>query len=226
MNELSVFADESGNFDFNKHHSRYYIVSLVFHDQSIDITKNIRVLNDKTKHLGQSDSCFHAGPLIRREDEYQYMSVEDRVRIFNAFYNFTRTVDVKYHAIVVDKNVYKNKTTLILQILKRLSQFLDAHIEMFDKYDRVIVYYDNGQREIKEMLATAFDKALNNAEFRNVTPNDYKLFQTADMICTLELLSTKAEHNKKFSNSEIKFFISPKKFDKDYYRAIKRKMIQ
>lgn len=54
---------------------------------------------------------------------------------------------------------------------------------------------------------------------RKVRPVDYKLFQVADLICTLEMLSDKAEHNG-FSKSENDFFGSIGKFRKDYYKKI------
>ncbi len=34
MSELSVFIDESGDFGPYEHHAPYYIITLVFHDQS------------------------------------------------------------------------------------------------------------------------------------------------------------------------------------------------
>jgi len=41
MKELSVFVDESGDFGPSEYHSPYYIVTLVFHDQSADIGKTL-----------------------------------------------------------------------------------------------------------------------------------------------------------------------------------------
>lgn len=38
---LSVFIDESGDFGFIKGASKYYLITLVFHNQSIDINPNI-----------------------------------------------------------------------------------------------------------------------------------------------------------------------------------------
>lgn len=37
MKELSIFVDESGHFDMTSKTSPYYLVSFVFHDQSLDI---------------------------------------------------------------------------------------------------------------------------------------------------------------------------------------------
>lgn len=39
MKELSIFCDESGDFGEYSHLSPYYIISMVIHDQSADITK-------------------------------------------------------------------------------------------------------------------------------------------------------------------------------------------
>ena len=39
MKELSIFVDESGDFGNYAEHSSYYIVSLVMHDQTVDISK-------------------------------------------------------------------------------------------------------------------------------------------------------------------------------------------
>lgn len=75
---LSVFIDESWDFGFIKDASKYYLTTLVFHDQSIDISSNIEKINDKP--------VFHAGPIIRREYTFQNESIEDKKNISNSFY--------------------------------------------------------------------------------------------------------------------------------------------
>ena len=47
MKELSVFVDESGDFGGYEIHSPYYIVTMVFHDQDIDITEKINASTSK-----------------------------------------------------------------------------------------------------------------------------------------------------------------------------------
>lgn len=44
MKELSIFVDESGDFGEYKQHAPYYIITMVFHDQSNDISSNITML--------------------------------------------------------------------------------------------------------------------------------------------------------------------------------------
>ena len=41
MREISVFVDEAGDFGEYEKHSPYYIVTMVFHDQSKDIRQDI-----------------------------------------------------------------------------------------------------------------------------------------------------------------------------------------
>ena len=59
-------------------------------------------------------------------------------------------------------------------------------------------------------------------EFRKVKPVDYKLFQAADLICTVELLAEKADAGK-FSASELEFFDNIRDFKKNYLKHIRKK---
>lgn len=58
-----------------------------------------------------------------------------------------------------------------------------------------------------------------HVQFRKVKPVDYKLFQVADLICTMELLAEKAESNS-FSRSEQEFFCSVRDFKKNYLNLL------
>ena len=57
MKELSIFVDESGDFGEYERHAPYYIVTMVFHDQAIDISNNINILNNSLKN----SFVFHKG---------------------------------------------------------------------------------------------------------------------------------------------------------------------
>jgi len=222
VKELSCFIDESGDFGPYKHYSPYYIVTLVFHDQSVDIAKNIDHLNDKFRLSGLPENPVHAGPLIRREYEYEHLSLLERKRIFNSLYNFTRTTDISYKSLVVEKKRLVEDIDLPLQLTKQFSSFLKENMEWFIQYDRIVVYYDYGQRELTHIIVTLFSALLNNVQFKKVAPEQYKLFQAADMLCTLELLSIKMER-KMLSKSEHAFFTSSKQLYKSYLRAIQKK---
>lgn len=63
-----------------------------------------------------------------------------------------------------------------------------------------------------------------NVEFRKVKPVDYKLFQIADLICTMELLAEKADTHS-FTRSELEFFDNIRDFKKNYLKHIKKKTL-
>jgi len=219
---LSVFIDESGDFGEYEPHSPYYIVTLIFHDQSIDINENINHLNQRMCNSGLPEYTIHTGPLIRRENEYFNLPMIERKRIFNILYNFLRTIDVSYKSIVVDKKELARDLDLVVRISKNLSRFLNDNLETFIKYDRIIIYYDEGQRELRNIIVSIFNSILNNLEYKKPDPAYYKLCQAADMLCTLELLDEKVK-NKSLTKSELAFFSSAKALNKSYLKAIHKK---
>ena len=85
MSELSIFIDESGDFGPYDHRSPYYIIAMVFHDQSIDISSPIEKLCRDLSDKGlKPDHCIHTGPIIRRENEYSTFSIDERRKILNS----------------------------------------------------------------------------------------------------------------------------------------------
>lgn len=72
------------------------------------------------------------------------------------------------------------------------------------------------------LLIQLTNAIYSNVEFRKVQPIDYKLFQVADLLCTMELLSLKAEA---FSKSERDFFHSVREFKKNYLKPLLRKKL-
>ena len=94
----------------------------------------------------------------------------------------------------------------------------------FENFNKIIVYYDNGQQELSKIITSVFSILFRKVEFRKVHPSDYKLFQVADLICTWELLALKADVSG-FTESEKAFFDSPSKFFKNRYKLIVRKKL-
>ncbi|MCR5653496.1 MAG: hypothetical protein K6F88_06815, partial [Ruminococcus sp.] len=108
------------------------------------------------------------------------------------------------------------------KLSKAIRSSLSEHEEYWNIFDRVIVYYDNGQVELTKILSSVFNTFFSDVEFRKVGPVQYKLFQVADLICTMELLKEKAKL-KTFSKSETEFFYSIRDFRKNYLKYILQK---
>ncbi len=70
MSGLSIFVDESGDFGEYAKHSPYYAVTMVFHDQGVDLSQQIEILNRNLNNLGYENVAIHTEPLLqRRYDE-------------------------------------------------------------------------------------------------------------------------------------------------------------
>ena len=201
MKLLYVHVDESGQFSLNKDTSEYYIIGMVFHEENPDLDVQIRRLNDGMKHLGVEGKQIHTGPLIRRKFDFEFMNIEWRRRIFNTMFSFFRTIDVFHESIVVGEKHVKDDVQLTALLSKKLHSFLMDNIELFVRYDKVVVFYDNAQVELKRIISSIFGSVLNNVEFEREEPVESRLFQVADLCVTLKLLSVKSELHK-LSKSE------------------------
>lgn len=225
MKELSIFIDESGDFGDAVNTSPYYIVSLIFHDQAVDISEPIQRLEKQLFDAGISDEYIHTHLIIRREPPYDVLSIDERRKILNKMLRFTMACDISYFNIVIDRKEAENKMTLSAKIAKALSKFIKENYEYFITYDEIIVYYDNGQQELSVILNTILNTLFTNVSFRNASPKQYKLLQVADFICSMELLNQKRKYNS-LTKSEKDFFYKPQELQKNYLKSIAKKRLE
>ncbi|MBD5539742.1 MAG: DUF3800 domain-containing protein [Lachnospiraceae bacterium] len=222
MKELSIFIDESGDFGEYNYHSPYYIITMVFHDQKEDVQPSIIKLNQELSYLNLNDLCIHTGPIIRKEEIYINMSIDARRRIFNKMVAFIRQIDIRYKCFYIDKKHISDAAEATGKLSKQISQFIRKHHEEFLSFDNVKIYYDNGQVEVSKILSSVFNSLLPNPIFRKVMPKEYKLFQAADLLCTLTLVKLKLENNM-FSKSEMSFFGNIRNLKKNYLKPLSKK---
>lgn len=108
---------------------------------------------------------------------------------------------------------------------REISGFIRENLTYFQRFEKVILYYDNGQHELNRILNTVLASELADYDVRKVLPCDYKLFQAADLICTLELLRLKAESGS-LTRSEKLIFHSKRDLKKDFLKGIIKKEFQ
>lgn len=222
MNELSIFIDESGDFGEYDPHSPYYIITMIFHNQNDDIQPAISKLNKELSYLKLDNLCIHTGPIIRKEEIYINMSVDERRRIFNKMVAFIRQTTIRYKCFYIEKKHISDVVEAIGKLSKQISQFIGENYEAFLAFDIVKIYYDNGQVEVSKILSSVFNALLPNPIFRKVMPSEYKLFQAADLLCTLELIKLKWKNNM-FSKSELSFFGNMRDLKKNYLKPLSKK---
>lgn len=221
---LSVFIDESGDFGAYDYHAPYYLVTMVLHDQSVDISGNIDALEEHMRILGYEHHAIHTGPLIRRESVYADDMMEERLKLFNSLFHFARKLDFRYVCVKVRKSECSDVITMTAKISKAIADAIRSSAGFWEQFDRVIVYYDNGQVELTKILTSVFSTLYAHVDFRKVKPADYRLFQVADLVCTMELLAEKAEANS-FSKSERDFVYAPRDFKKNQLKHLRKKQL-
>lgn len=224
MKELSIFVDESGDLGEYDYHAPFYIISMVLHEQSIAINEDIRKLEEELSYIGWSKHCVHAGPLIRSEEEYRGYSIKERRKIIMKVMSFIRHLDIHFKSIYIEKKHIEDTIEATGKLSKQLAMFIRDNIDFFYSFDVVKVYYDNGQVEVTRVLSSVFNALLENIEFRKVIPADYRLFQVADLICTLKLTELKMER-KILSKSDICFFGNERTIRKNYLKPLAKKEI-
>ncbi len=222
MKELSIFVDESGDFGSYEKHSPFYFFTLVFHEQDKAITSQIEFIDRHIRELELPEKhCFHAGPIIRSEEEYRNFNIKERRKCLNAITSFARNVDIAYQTFFVEKKIVQDSFHLNSALSKQLFDFLIKNQGYFNAFNKIIVYYDNGQGELSKILTSIFSVVFTNVEFRKVLPVDYKLFQVADLICTMELVKTKYDRDMQ-SASEKGIFGSKRDFNKNYLKPLSK----
>ncbi|MBQ7912976.1 MAG: DUF3800 domain-containing protein [Clostridia bacterium] len=217
---LSVFIDESGDFGKYDPEAPYYLITMVFHEQIYSIVKEMEVLASNLRNQGLLYHSLHTGPLIRKEEVYKTLNIDQRKKIFNSFISFTKKVNITYKTFILKKRPKDNATKIAISLSQLLQDYLSSKEEIWRKYDQIVVYYDNGQIQLTHIIEAVFEDS--RTIFRTVKPYNYRLFQVADLLTTLELINLKKENNLN-SKSELLFFGSMRNFYKNYYRYIEKK---
>ena len=223
MKELSIFIDESGDFGDYDPKAPFYIIGMVIEDQRNDISEAIRYLDNGLRQIDFTRECVHVGPLIRREGEYTHLTVQERIRILRRMINFTSRVDFSYKAFVVEKKHIGDEAQLAAKLAKQVGEFIRQNYPFFLSYDKVKIYYDNGQVEITKIIISIFSALLpERTEMKKAFQKDYKLSQVADLVCTATLTTLKMD-NKTLSRSERHVLGSDRDINKNLMKPLRRK---
>ena len=82
---------------------------------------------------------------------------------------------------------------------------IENNKEYFSKFDNVIIYYDNGQERLMNILKECFS-SLNIKIIEEFNHKEERLFQVADMLCVLEKSYFKIKKHIMINNHEKYFF--------------------
>jgi len=220
-------VDESGVFAKDDPTSRFYIVTLVTHDQSHSIADASEQLDRELDSVGIANLYFHAGPIIHAHDQFMFMNWDLRRKIFYRMLAFANHVPFRYACLVVDKKYSDTTDAIVDSLARQLADLIDSHRLDLTVFDEVKVYYDCGQKPVTNLLHAFFGSRthLRVIFAQAVEVARYKMIQVADLVCTLRLIRTKLDAGLSLSKSEEKFFGGVRAFRHNVLRVIKRKEI-
>lgn len=136
------------------------------------------------------------------------MPLADRRAIFRLLMAFLHRCEVTSHSWVFSKRELGNSDLLVSRMSREIGALIREEYTFFADWERIVIYYDNGQKELTNLVNSVFNAHLTNVEIRKVVPSDYSLFQVADLCCTLSLVRHKITSTG-LSTSEKDFFSTP-----------------
>lgn len=197
--------DETGEFGFGKNASRLYGVSFTFHEQSDDISIELGKLNDRLQRIGYTD-MIHMADLIMRRGDYSDFEIKTRKSIFNSIYQFSRKIKVRYKTIIVDKKYVDSGKVLKYKLANEIDKMIIENGGYFNKFDRIVMYYDNGQEILGTILDTVFNRFENYLHVDDFNHKEKRLFQVSDMLTYIDKYDYKYKHKIPFTKGEKYFF--------------------
>lgn len=205
VERLNIFVDETGEFGFGKNASRLYGVSFTFHEQSDDISIELGKLNDRLQRIGYTD-MIHMADLIMRRGDYSDFEIKTRKSIFNSIYQFSRKIKVRYKTIIVDKKYVDSGKVLKYKLANEIDKMIIENGGYFNKFDRIVMYYDNGQEILGTILDTVFNRFENYLHVDDFNHKEKRLFQVSDMLTYIDKYDYKYKHKIPFTKGEKYFF--------------------
>lgn len=220
MRELSVFIDESGDIGTG---SEYYLLTLVFHNQSDDIDSWLSSYEQARTASNLPKDTFHFTPVLRGHAPFDSMGNSTRKRLLSRFRYFVERLPFKYVCLSYEKRRFSNTADLQAKMQRDIERLIRDNLVFFQEFDVVKVYYDNGQSIVSTSIHGAISAALfeDAVVYRNIKPNRYRLFQVADYICGIELAAIRYERNQAGSTEE-RFLGSWKDFRQNYLKKLRR----
>lgn len=224
MKELSIFIDESGDVGCV---SDFYLVGLVFHEQSFDIDKNIRLYEAALHEHNLDEMPFHFNPLINGNDDYRWKDIQRRKQQLHAFVTFFEHLPVTYKVLIYDKKMAKGFDGLAVAIERDLKVFLFDHLAYLQQFDSVKIYYDGGQSVVTKAVHRAIASCISREAiaYKDAVAGRYRLSQVADYVCGIELTNLKFERCLE-TKTDVAFFGAFGNFKKNFLKKLRKKRIQ
>lgn len=223
MRELSIFVDEAGQQDMS---DGYYLLTLVVHDQSVPIVEHVEEYERQLRAGGLPDIPFHMVCLLHGHGDYDGLNPHVRKALLSRFNAFVRHLPIEYHTFSYSSYDVGGVKELSARMRRDLVNFVYEHLEGFQSFDRVVIYYDDGQQAVTKALHEAFDFMLGDGavEYRRLRYQDRRLSQVADYLSSVELAAMRYAEGLE-SSTYLKFYGLRGDLRRNYLKQARRKLI-
>ena len=226
--KLHIYVDESGNFAPYSKQNPVYSVAFVFSERTSELEERTLKHLETLSHYPGGDSFIHMSNIVRGKKPYETFSLEERQWLFYAIFMYAKGIDIKTHSFHVWKSPSPNDCSILLErIGKKLEDMFITHHGFFSSYDRIVVHYDNGQRELGKAIKDAFSVGSPcPVDFVETRQIEEPLMQVADLVCYFETLWFKLDSGNA-TNSDFGFF-GPTKSDieQKYLEPLRKKELK
>lgn len=222
MREISIFADESGDKTAN---SRFFLLTVVFHDQSNPIQPYLDAYRRSLTIAELPDIPYHSEPLMNGHKEYAHLDLSKRKKLLVSFNVLVQRLPIHYRTLSFKSSRLDSESNLAAHIKRGLVELFSENLEYFQTFDKVKIYYDNGQRMVQNAISEAvLDSISKHAiQHRRMTMSEYRLAQVADYLCAIELAALKYA-TKENSATYDKMFGSYGSFKRNWLKQARRKL--
>ena len=172
---------------------KYYLLALVLHDQDQSIERDMAAYGRRLAAGGLDDIPFHAVDLLHGHKAYEGLDLAIRKKMLGAFASFVRKLPIRYTTFVFKRAEIADAPALAVRMRRELTGFIQTHLETFQSFDTIAVYYDGGQKAVTAAVRGAFDHSLaaNTAVYKKSRYQERRLAQAADYFCSVELAALK-----------------------------------
>lgn len=202
---LNIFIDESGDFGFVDGSSELYGVSFTIHESDNSIVNDLEYLDNKLKKANY-DGMIHLADLVARRGDYAHFNLEQRKNIFWSIFYFSKRVEVKIHTIIINKRFKNNKAQLNRELAIEISKFFNLISDYMNEFEKVVVYYDNGQEALGAIIDTLLITKSNVEHRIEFNHKEKRLFQVSDMLTFIDKIVYKHQNNILMTRAEQYFF--------------------
>lgn len=102
---------------------------MVFHNQSESIADNLKRFEDILSNCTFKGNCVHAGHIIRREEPYKNLTIDERRKILYCVRSFMLACKLKQHTFVIKKYIFGTKIELSTLLAREFSAFIRDNLE-------------------------------------------------------------------------------------------------